>query len=254
MAPKKEAKGLSEAQRKGRQTGPDYCWVENIAVCKAAIAAARVPNQTKASTDAQVGLQQKTAELYAMQLDAAVAKYGWPPGLKFGRRTMAAEWTPDLSKQTRVLAGNLWDRYSSVLKRPCVNQLTAFLAGFYGPDGKLPSGKTAEDAGDYVKSQWWKHLHQKKLEATVDLDGDAAPAAAAAEAAGGESPSGGDGGGGGTPAATEDNEEEDEDGEEDEELQAAEEAKEVKEGYQGWKNRVPGLSALPPANRPKGCV
>ena len=42
MAPKKEATEAAQAQRKGRQAAPDYCWVENVAVCYAALAAARV--------------------------------------------------------------------------------------------------------------------------------------------------------------------------------------------------------------------
>ena len=41
MAPKKEANDAAQAQRKGRQAAPDYCWVENVGVCLAALAAAR---------------------------------------------------------------------------------------------------------------------------------------------------------------------------------------------------------------------
>lgn len=188
MAPKKES---AAAAKRGKPSAPDYLGIENYAVCKAALAAAVVPNQTVKANDSQVGLQERTCERYPMQLDAAVEKFGWPKQ-SVGRGSTTKDWTVELSKELRPAANNLWTRYNKVIALPARNQLSPFLKRFYNSDGKMPSGKSTADALAFVLSLWWKHL--KKVEEGEDLTGEDpagveeeedAPAASAA-AAGGE--------------------------------------------------------------------
>ena len=92
MAPKKES---AAAAKRGKPSAPDYLGIENYAVCKAALAAAVVPNQTVKANDSQVGLQERTCERYPMQLDAAVEKFGWPKQ-SVGRGSTTKDWTVEL--------------------------------------------------------------------------------------------------------------------------------------------------------------
>ena len=172
MAPKKES---AAAAKRGKPSAPDYLGIENYAVCKAALAAAVVPNQTVKANDSQVGLQERTCERYPMQLDAAVEKFGWPKQ-SVGRGSTTKDWTVELSKELRPAANNLWTRYNKVIALPARNQLSPFLKRFYNSDGKMPSGKSTADALAFVLSLWWKHL-KKVEEGADDLTSDDSAAA-----------------------------------------------------------------------------
>ena len=157
-------------KKRGRTSGvPNWTPLENAALLLCGLQTFEEKQQQD-----NVGMEQRIGELFTSWVRKVATDEEYTSGFKCqfdvkpnGNQGM---WTIDALCAARVAAGHLLRRCKDQVLRYVVNVCQVGYNEFCGPDGKLPSGKTTEDALAFVKEFCWqKDLEEQELQKSKRL-------------------------------------------------------------------------------------